>query len=273
MNKDLRSYLRTVKITKSENTYKSYRNELKNWFPDSDNVNLSYDYIAKRLESFDCAHNVKVLRCSVLLGFVTHYGYTHTLKDHERIVKLLNSIHSKRTVPEVVSHEQYTKVRSLIREDWLRIFVDLLYKNGLRISEAAHIRTENFDYEHGTITLLDTKNGNDYKIYLTNGLKEDIAQYIKSKPKKSMWLFDYKGKARNLDAVRKKIKQYCREAGYENLSPHPFRHGSAVYMLENGLDVYKVKEHLHHKSIKSTERYLHMTPKQVEQIKSIFENA
>ena len=273
MDKELKSYLRTVKITKSENTYKSYINELRHWFPNSDNVDLSYDYIAKRLDGFDCAHNVKVLRCSVLSGFITHYGYTHRLKDHEKIMNLLNSVHSKRTVPEVASHEQYTKIRSIIKEDWLRILVDLLYKNGLRISEACYIRTENFNPVDRTITILDTKNGNDYKIYLTKGLSSDIEAFIKSKPKKSMWLFDNKGKARNKTAVQDKIKAYCRAAGYENLSAHPFRHGSAVYMLENGLDVFKVKEHLHHKSIRSTERYLHMTPKQVEQVRNVFENA
>ena len=92
MDKELKSYLRTVKITKSENTYKSYINEMRHWFPNSDNVDLSYDYIAKRLDSFKCAHNVKVLRCSVLSGFITHYGYTHRLKDHEKIMNLLNSV-------------------------------------------------------------------------------------------------------------------------------------------------------------------------------------
>ncbi len=273
MNKDLKKWLRYIKVTKSDNTYNSYRNEIRHWFPNSDNVDLSLDYLTKRLDSFKCKHNVKVLRCRVLAGFITYYSYTHTLKDHEQIIKLLNSVHTKQTVAKVVSHEQYTTIRSLIKEDWLKILVDLLYKNGLRISEACYILTENFNPAEGTITILDTKNSNDYKIYLTKGLVQDIQTYIKSKPKRSMWLFDYKGKARNKGAVRNKIKEYCRAAGFSFLSPHPFRHGSAVYMLENGMDLFKIKEHLHHKSIKSTERYLHMTPKQVEQVRDIFENA
>lgn len=274
MDRNLKQWLKMVKATKGENTYKAYIQAMRNWFPNSDNVNLSLDYLTKRLDGFtNVSQNTKVLRCRALSNFIAHCNAKHKLKDYEQITQLLNSVHQKQTVPEVVSHEQYRKIRDLIKEDWLRIIVDLLYKNGLRISEATYILTENFNAEAGTITLKDTKNGNDYKIYLTKGLTADIASYIKSKKRKSIWLFDYKGRARNAQAVGAKIKQYCKQAGYGELSAHPFRHGSAVFMLENGMDIYKIKEHLHHKSIKSTERYLHMTPKQIEQVTSIFENA
>lgn len=273
MQKDLKQWLKTIKATKGENTYKTYLNAIKKWFPSSDSINLTYDYLTQKLDSFDVAQNTKVLRCRALKSFITHYAYTHTLKDNEKIIKLLNSVYQKRTEPEVVSHEQYQKIRALIKEDWLRILVDLLYKNGLRISEAMYIMTDNFNEQSGTITILDTKNHDDYKIYLTKGLTKDIAAYIKSKPKQSIWLFDNKGKARDKRAVSKKIKFYCTQAGCSALTPHSFRHGSAVFMLEHGMDIYKIKEHLHHKSIRSTERYLHMTPKQVEQVTSIFEQA
>ena len=273
MNKDLKQWLKVVKATKGDNTYKAYLQAMKNWFPNSDNVDLSLDYLTKRLDSFNVAQNTKVLRCRALKGFLTHYGYNHRIKDHEAILKLINSVHQKKVVAEVVSHEQYIKIRSMIREDWLRIVVDLLYKNGLRISEATHILTENFNEADSKITLFDTKNGNDYKIYLTKGLTKDIADFIRTKKKQTVWLFDNKGKARDVKAVGVKIKNYCDEAGFEGLTAHSFRHGSAVFMLEHGMDIYKIKEHLHHKSIKSTERYLHMTPKQIEQVTSIFENA
>lgn len=273
MNKELRQFLKTVKTTKARSTYETYCNALKKWFPNSDEIDFSIEYVTNKLASFKVGQNTKVLRCSVLKNFLTYYGYNHKVPNHEKLVDLLNSVQKKQTVPEVVLHEQYKAIRELIKEPYLRLIVDLIYKNGLRISEAVYILTDNFNEAQRTITLLDTKNHNDYKIYLTKGLTQDIADFIKSKRKKSIWLFDNRGKARNKDSVGTAIKKYCRLAGYPDLHAHSFRHGSAVFMLENGVDIYKIKEHLHHRSIKSTERYLHMTPRQHEQVTSIFENA
>ena len=45
----------------------------------------------------------------------------------------------------------------------------------------------------------------------------------------------------------------------KNLTPHSFRHSTAVHLLHSGADVNIVKAWLGHRSVKSTGRYLDLT--------------
>jgi site-specific recombinase XerD len=66
--------------------------------------------------------------------------------------------------------------------------------------------------------------------------------------------------------VRKIIKKHVARAAEtlpslrkKNLTPHSFRHSTAVHLLESGADINVLKAWLGHRSVKSTGRYLDLT--------------
>ena len=105
---------------------------------------------------------------------------------------------------------------------------------------------------------------------MTDDLNNTIKEYYN---KDSEYLLPSK-RGTKIDAgnFRKYIKELCTKCGYPKLHCHSFRHGSATYLLDNDVNIFVIKEHLHHKSLQSTQKYLHISKKHKEQVRNIFSN-
>lgn len=62
------------------------------------------------------------------------------------------------------------------------------------------------------------------------------------------------------------------KAGIENLTFHCLRHTAATWMVQNGVDIFTVKEILGHKDIRSTMRYAHHYPESLRNSIKILDN-
>ena len=78
------------------------------------------------------------------------------------------------------------------------------------------------------------------------------------------------GKRIDQRMVRRVVHECARDAGVPDISPHALRHSAATHMLDGGADLREVQELLGHSSLKTTQRYTHVS---IEQLKARYGQA
>jgi integrase/recombinase XerD len=146
-----------------------------------------------------------------------------------------------------------------------RAMIELLYASGLRISELANARLENFDFDQRVVRV--TGKGNKTRL-VPVGRKacEVLAAYLSAerpksvKPRSSSEIF-LSARGTKLTTVRiwQIVKKHAGRAGLEkNIYPHLLRHSFATHLLSNGADLRIIQEMLGHADISTTQVYTHV---------------
>lgn len=148
-----------------------------------------------------------------------------------------------------------------------RAILELLYSSGLRVSELCGLNLYDID---DTFVRVKGKGGkerivpigkkalvaiDDYLLLLDNQQEE-----VRHPP-----LFTVKHKRINRVFIWKMVKHYVKQAGIlKSVSPHTLRHSFATHLLDHGADLRVIQEMLGHVSISTTERYTHISTKQIQ---------
>jgi integrase/recombinase XerD len=146
-----------------------------------------------------------------------------------------------------------------------RAMIELLYASGLRISELAGARLENFSAEERTLRVIGK--GNKTRI-VPVGRKacEALAAYLSAeRPKlvsrRSGNEIFLSARGTKLTTVRiwQIVKKLAARSGLEaNIYPHLLRHSFATHLLSNGADLRIIQEMLGHADISTTQVYTHV---------------
>jgi integrase/recombinase XerD len=146
-----------------------------------------------------------------------------------------------------------------------RAMIELLYASGLRISELANARLEDFNFEQRIVRT--TGKGNKTRL-VPVGRKacEALAAYLSAerpklvKPRTSSEIFlSERGAKLTTTRIWQIVKKHARLAGLEkNVYPHLLRHSFATHLLSNGADLRIIQEMLGHADISTTQVYTHV---------------
>ena len=142
----------------------------------------------------------------------------------------------------------------------LHHLIIILLDTGARHGEICQLEWGNINLEKRTIALWRPKVQNESVLYMTDRVVEILTERHRKRTNK--YLFTNKqGLARK--TLTHVIQRAFRRAGLEGCSAHTLRHTHATRLIQNGLNLYEVKEILGHSDIKTTMRYAHIEQAQV----------
>lgn len=165
----------------------------------------------------------------------------------------------QQTLPKFLSPLEYRALRDVVRDDSrIAAIVELILQTGLRISEVANLKMENFKVEELTIPAYATQPGR--TIPLNRPAQEALNEYLKTRPQTdSPYLFVSKnGKALAVRNIRAAIDRYMQKAEIPSYSVNDLRTTFIVENLKQGVDLILLSHVSGHKRLSTTERYLEL---------------
>jgi integrase/recombinase XerD len=230
-------------------------------------LSILSEYLAERKRNGLAAASIKLIVVALKIFFRFLVGCGQVDQSPSAALALPRI---ERYLPETMNELQVeqllesidTKVPLGLRD---RAIVELLYASGLRISELAAARLENFNAEERILRV--TGKGNKTRL-IPVGRKaaEALASYVSLerpklvKPGTGSEIFlSARGTRLTTGRVWQIVKQIAQRSGLEiNVYPHLLRHSFATHLLGNGADLRIIQEMLGHADISTTQVYTHV---------------
>ncbi len=168
-----------------------------------------------------------------------------------------------KSLPEILSREEIARLLACCKNPKHKAMFALAYGSGLRVSEICALRVQDIDSKEMRVFVKSGKQSKDRYTLLSRYTLEVLRDYWRQDRPSSPDGLLFPG-WRNLsptttDAVGLALKKWLRAANIDkDVSIHSLRHAFATHLLEDGTDLFTIKELLGHSSISSTTVYLHL---------------
>jgi site-specific recombinase XerD len=151
-----------------------------------------------------------------------------------------------------------------------RALIVLLWRGGLRVSEALALKPDDLDPDAGTVRVLHGKGDRSRVIGLDPGAFLFVERWLECRRRLRLaragpLLCTLDGRPLHASYVRQLLPRLARKAGItKRCHAHGLRHTLAVELRREGVDVGVISRQLGHGSIATTARYLdHVAPLEV----------
>lgn len=259
----------------SDNTIKTYTESLRTFFR---------FLHCKKAEDIE---NADIIRFNN--EYILRNSYSHTLQNQVvnalklfyRIAenKIIDPDHIERPrrakkLPNVLSKNEITAILKALSNIKHKTMLSLIYSCGLRRSELLNLKPTDVDSDRKLLIIRNAKGKKDRVVTLSEKTIDMLRNYYKIY-KPAVWLFEGQKSGeqyspRSLEEILKKSINIARIK--KPVTLHWLRHSYATHLLENGVDLRFIQELLGHKSSKTTEIYTHVSNKQLQKIKSPFDD-
>ena len=166
------------------------------------------------------------------------------------------------TLPIILRQAEVATLLRTPRNLKHRAILTTLYAAGLRVSELCQLQVTDIDSARMVLRVRQGKGQHDRYVMLSPKLLPLLRHYWQQE-KPRPWLFP--GTLRTRPITARMVHRICRDAGQaahlpKLIHPHLLRHAFATHLLEAGVDLRRIQLLLGHRSLRSTSRYLHVTP-------------
>ena len=199
--------------------------------------------------------------------------YFAAIQHKKMDVELIHRPRREKVLPNVLSKEEVKQILLVSANIKHRIMLSMIYACGLRRSELLKLKPNDILSDRGLIIIRQSKGKKDRVVPLSPILLIQLRDYFKIYRPKT-WLFEgdtigQQYSERSLQLVLK--RQLAKTTIKKDVTLHWLRHSYATHLLENGTDLRYIQELLGHKSSKTTEIYTHVSTKNIQNIRSPFD--
>lgn len=128
---------------------------------------------------------------------------------------------------------------------------------GLRPSEVLGLAWCDVHLIDNRIHIKQAKNGESRFVTLNSVARDLLQQLYDARKKRAVWVFPSRGKSStgHLQSVSKTFERICNIAELPEFNLYDLRRSHATFLLQSGVDLFTIKEALHHKTLASTMVY------------------
>jgi integrase/recombinase XerD len=201
------------------------------------------------------------------------FFFIHTMQRDWKVFDLLR-VHKPRSLPVVLSRAEVRTVLAAVRHPVRRMALTTIYALGLRLGEGLSLEAGHIDSERLMVWVRDAKGAKDRGAPLPRPLLARLRLYWKNERPASAtkYLFVPSGGLAPLDetTLQKTFTAARKDARLEkHATIHTLRHSYATHLLESGVSLRTIQQVLGHKSMRTTEIYMHVTQPGAERLQRI----
>lgn len=195
--------------------------------------------------------------------------YERVCHQKDKVKYFIRPKKKPQKLPNVLSKKEVALLLNSLINIKHKAMLSLIYAAGLRKGELINLRKKDIIYSRKCIFVKNSKGKKDRYTMLSPKIENMLHQYIKiHKPK--YWLFEGQTAGQysetSLQCIFVKAKKRSGVNPY--ITIHGLRHSFATHLHESGVPLHAIKDLLGHNSIKTTEIYLHISNKFMQQIQS-----
>jgi len=152
-----------------------------------------------------------------------------------------------------------------------RAILEVLYATGIRVSELAGLDLHDLHRSDDELKVMG-KGSKERWVFFGRGARRALDKYMAQRGRlprgRSDALFLNRLGTRLTDrGVRRVVERYVKEASVRHrISPHGLRHSFATHLLDRGADLRAIQELLGHASLRTTQKYTHVSTQQMMEV-------
>ena len=270
-------FLRHLKFEKrvSENTIKSYDNDLSQFLTFSENYENNRKISSidnKTIRAWIIKLSTKNLSNKSINRKIASVKSFFKFLIKRQIIKknpstLIKSLKAKQTLPlflkekDLVGLFKTINLSNTLDETRSDLILELLYGTGIRINELINLKSKNLDLIRNEIKVLGKRN-KERILPINQNIVSKAKLYLNHKKRKSsksefVFLTDKGNKLYPMMVYRIVKKCLSSLINSEKYNPHLLRHSFATHILNKGGDLNAIKDLLGHESLAATQIYTH----------------
>jgi integrase len=211
------------------------------------------------------SNTLRICYVGIRFYFVNVLGHNWTLFN---ILRAKNESH----LPTVLSREEVRRLLQAVHTAHNRAFLSTVYSCGLRLQEALHLEVSDIDSDRMMVHVHRGKGAKDRMVPLPKSTLGILREHWKSHRNRQL-LFPALGRDGRggphattpmaIASVQGAMRGAKQRAGITKraVSIHTLRHAYATHLLEEGVNLRVIQQHMGHASLETTMVYLHLTRK------------
>lgn len=275
--KDYQLYLK-IERGLSKNSIESYSRDVYKLisFLEENELSISpikIDFKTVQRFIYEVAKKVKPTTQSRIISGLRNFFDYLVFEDYreDNPTDLIETPKTGRKLPDTLSFEEINNLIEAIdlshpQGERNRTIIETIYSCGLRVSELTNLKLSDLFFEEGFVRVLGKGNKERFapinyntQKYILFYIKDIRSHILPQKGFEDTLFLNRRGKSLSRQMIFMIIKDLATKVNLnKKIGPHTLRHSFATHLLEGGADLRAIQQMLGHKSITTTEIYVHL---------------